>query len=69
MAKSLESNRKSIKSISTWRYSVDLSQDDRGVFYVKYENTLTKQVVTRSFIDYALASHTFEAKLNSFQGH
>lgn len=68
MAKPLKSQLKTIKSITTWRYEVELAQNDK-LYYVTYCNLLTKQEITRSFIDYSLANSVFEAKLQHFQGH
>lgn len=65
----LNSDKKTIKSINRWRYTVTLSQDRKGIFHVSYENLLTKEVNSLSFIDYIIASHVFESKYNSFEGH
>lgn len=64
----LKSERQTIKSITTWRYEVSLSQN-KGKYYVTCCNRLTKQETTSTYSDYSLADNIFEAKLQSFQGH
>ncbi len=64
----LMSDRKSVKSISKWRFSVNLMQDPKGVYYVCSENLLTKETKEVSLIDYNMANFIFNARVNSFEG-
>lgn len=65
----LESERKTIRAISKWRYEVTLLQDKRGVFHVDSENLLTKKLTSISFVDYKMADYTFNSKIQDFEGN
>ncbi len=64
----LDSQRKSIKSVSKWHYMLEMLEDRKGVYHVVITDKLTNTIRTISLVDYGMASHAFDLKLNSFEG-
>lgn len=62
-------NLKVVKEVGKWRYNVALVQAPNGVYIVTDTNKLSNEVHKRNFIDFALASLTFENLINDYEGH
>lgn len=64
----LESDKKVVKLISTWRYEISIKKDSKDIYYVIVTNTLTNKTRQFSFVDFSLANFIFEAHYNNFEG-
>ena len=64
----LQSERKTIKSISKWRFAVTLSQDTKGIYHVVSENLITSKITSSSLVDYGMACFAFDTQISNFEG-
>lgn len=60
---------KTVKSIHTKRYSVELVKVNE-LYYIRYEKSVIHgEKLSEAIKDYSLASYLFDLKLNEFEGH
>ena len=65
----LESERKTVKAISKYRYEVVLMKDSRDVYYISAFNKITNKTKNASILDYGMANSIFDAYINTLEGN